>query len=84
MQLVDSRLPPSRARARDYFKPGGQFEKDNPGIRHRLHDAEIDRRANEEIRRMSTQRGDLVSAPRIINDPSVGGGPRAEPGGATR
>jgi len=35
---------------RDYFKPGGQVEKDNPGIRQRLHDAEINRRAQEEIR----------------------------------
>jgi hypothetical protein len=34
---------------RDYFKPGGQVEKDNPGIRQRLH-AEINRRAQEEIR----------------------------------
>jgi hypothetical protein len=35
---------------RDYFNPGGQVEIDNPGIRQRLHDAEINRRAQEEIR----------------------------------
>src|SRR3954453_16947752 len=33
---------PAQQRARDYFKPGGQYEKDNLGIRERLHDAEID------------------------------------------
>jgi len=39
---------PAQQRARDYLKPGGQYEKDNPGIRERLHDAEIDRRPQEE------------------------------------
>ena len=34
---------------RDYFKPGGQVEKDTPGVRQQLHDAEINR-AQEEIR----------------------------------
>jgi hypothetical protein len=42
---------PAQQRARDCFKPGGQYEKDNPGIRQQLHDAEINRRAQEEMRR---------------------------------
>ena len=60
-------LTPEQQRARDYFKPGGQFEKDNPGIRQRLHDEEINRRAQEEIRRGQRganfhPRGPLLSA----------------------
>jgi hypothetical protein len=31
--------------AREYFKPGGKFERDNPGIRQRTRDAEMERRA---------------------------------------
>jgi hypothetical protein len=37
--------------ARDYFKPGGKFEKDNPGIRQRAHDAEMQGRAQKEMQR---------------------------------
>jgi hypothetical protein len=44
-------IDPEQQSARDYFKPGGQFEKDDPGIRQRLHDDEINRRAQEEMRR---------------------------------
>ena len=51
MAQDSGQLTPEQQRARDYFKPGGQFEKDNPGIRQRLHDEEINRRAQEEIRR---------------------------------
>ena len=50
MAQDSGQLTPEQQRARDYFKPGGQVEKDNPGIRQRLHD-EINRRAQEEIRR---------------------------------
>jgi hypothetical protein len=45
---------PAQQRARDYFKPGGQYEKDNLGIRERLHDAEIDA---EPRRRCGGERG---------------------------
>jgi hypothetical protein len=51
MAQDSEQLTPEQQRVRDYFKPGGQVEKDNPGIRQRLHDAEIQRRANEEMRR---------------------------------
>ena len=51
MAQDSGQLTPEQQRARDYFKPGGQFEKDNPGIRQRLHDEEINRRAQDEIRR---------------------------------
>jgi hypothetical protein len=51
MAQDSEQLTPEQQRARDYFKPGGQLEKDNPGIRQRMHDAEINRRAQEELRR---------------------------------
>ena len=51
MAQDSGQLTPEQQRARDYFKPGGQLEKDNPGIRQRLHDEEIKRRAQEEMRR---------------------------------
>jgi hypothetical protein len=37
--------------AREYFKPGGKFERDNPGIRQRTRDAEMERRAREGMQR---------------------------------
>ena len=49
MAQDSGQLTPEQQRARDYFKPGGQLEKDNPGIRQKLHDAEINRRAQEEL-----------------------------------
>jgi len=52
-------IDPEQQSARDYFKPGGQFEKDDPGIRQRLHDDEINRRAQEEMR--GVERGRLSS-----------------------
>jgi hypothetical protein len=51
MAQDSEQLTPEQQRARDYFKPSGQFEKDNSGIRQRLHDEEINRRAQEELRR---------------------------------
>ena len=42
---------PAQQRARDYFKPGGQYEKDNPGIRERIARRRDRRRAQEEMRR---------------------------------
>jgi len=50
---------PAQQRARDYFKPGGQYEKDNLGIRERLHDAEID--AEPRRRCGGVERGRLSS-----------------------
>ena len=69
--MARGQLTPEQQRARDYFKPGGQFEKDNPGIRRRLHDEEINRRAQEEIRRgkrgqLSSQRAAALGAIPII------------------
>jgi len=43
-------LTPEQQKLRDYFKPGGQLEKDNPGIRKRALEGDIERRATEEIR----------------------------------
>jgi hypothetical protein len=43
-------LTPEQQRLRDYFKPGGQVEKDNPGFRQRVRDGEINRRALNELR----------------------------------
>lgn len=51
MAQDSGQLTPEQQKARDYFKPGGQLEKDNPGIRQRLHDEGIKRRAQEEMRR---------------------------------
>ena len=51
MAQNSEQLTPEQQRARDYFKPSVQFEKDNSGIRQRLHDEEINRRAQEELRR---------------------------------
>jgi hypothetical protein len=48
MAQDSEQLTPEQQRARDYFKPRGQLEKDNPGIRQRMRDAEINRRAEEE------------------------------------
>ena len=33
MAQDSGQLTPEQQKARDYFKPGGQLEKDNPGIR---------------------------------------------------
>jgi hypothetical protein len=49
MAQDSERLTPEQQTLRDYFKPGGQLEKDNPGIRQRLHDADHERRAKEEM-----------------------------------
>jgi hypothetical protein len=43
-------LTPEQQKLRDYMKPGGQFEKDNPGIRERAHEADINRRVIQEMR----------------------------------
>jgi hypothetical protein len=51
MAQDSAQLPPEQQRARDYFKPGGKFEKDNPGVRQRTHDAEMERRNKEQMRR---------------------------------
>jgi hypothetical protein len=59
-------LTPQQQRLRDYFKPGGQLEKDNPGIRQRAHDAEMRGR----VRRGRPPTIDDATAPR--DDPRPG------------
>jgi hypothetical protein len=51
MAQDSEQLTPEQQTLRDYFKPGGQLEKDNPGIRERVREGEINRRALEELRR---------------------------------
>jgi len=50
-QWLRTLRPPRNSGLGTTSAPGGQYEKDNLGIRERLHDAEIDRRAQEEMRR---------------------------------